>query len=442
MPPFQTGSSRKTSTSATLEVQKPEEESETMAAMMQQKGHTFTRSRKSARLAAMVDSLQESMKLMIEQREFYAQRSRDLEDALKESAPKSLSKTINIRTMQIADIMMELEDVHERAEDLEESVRVLQEEKDEQKNSFENHVRLLEKQLEMIEVQSKARQERMLADLKEANEESESLQESYRSIRREYANATRNIAVMASKISKLQHENNMIRVEADSNHRALVNLEHQQSGLRSMNNPNESELSLRTQLEASQFENEKLVAERTASQSVIAEMQAHVRMLQTALAQQTRAKNRAESANSTIPKLPDTPEKPPGVATSRSFDSAGSNDFSVSTDATPKQANTSAELEEPVQILRESPQSPTRPKSEPEKARRMPIQINGLEGSYTGPLNDARRPHGTGTIRFKNGDTYLGEMDDGRMHGKGAIYFANKRKPTFRGNFLSDRPVM
>jgi hypothetical protein len=50
---------------------------------------------------------------------------------------------------------------------------------------------------------------------------------------------------------------------------------------------------------------------------------------------------------------------------------------------------------------------------DPNNARRMEIKMIGdLEGQYTGPL-----PRGTGTICFRNGDTYLGELVDGEMHG-------------------------
>ena len=50
-------------------------------------------------------------------------------------------------------------------------------------------------------------------------------------------------------------------------------------------------------------------------------------------------------------------------------------------------------------------------KKQHEKMSRIKICFKkaGLEGTYTGPLVDGR-PHGMGTIRFSNGDTYIGEM--------------------------------
>jgi hypothetical protein len=42
-------------------------------------------------------------------------------------------------------------------------------------------------------------------------------------------------------------------------------------------------------------------------------------------------------------------------------------------------------------------------------------------------------PHGTGTIRFNGGDTYLGEVVAGEMHGKGTLYHRNRKMS--RGTF-------
>jgi hypothetical protein len=62
----------------------------------------------------------------------------------------------------------------------------------------------------------------------------------------------------------------------------------------------------------------------------------------------------------------------------------------------------------------------------------------GLEGMYTGPLVNGL-PHGVGTIRFTNGDTYLGEMTHGKMSGKGTLY--TKSKGIFRGCFENNKFV-
>jgi hypothetical protein len=71
---------------------------------------------------------------------------------------------------------------------------------------------------------------------------------------------------------------------------------------------------------------------------------------------------------------------------------------------------------------------------EPKSARRMEIKIGGLEGQYNGPLWNSL-PHGTGIIRFRNGDTYLGELVDGEMHGNGTLYHRSKDSGIARGHF-------
>jgi hypothetical protein len=67
-------------------------------------------------------------------------------------------------------------------------------------------------------------------------------------------------------------------------------------------------------------------------------------------------------------------------------------------------------------------------------ARRMEIKIGDLEGQYNGPLRNSI-PHGSGTIRFRNGDTYLGELVDGEMHGNGTLYHRSKDSGISRGYF-------
>lgn len=62
----------------------------------------------------------------------------------------------------------------------------------------------------------------------------------------------------------------------------------------------------------------------------------------------------------------------------------------------------------------------------------------GLEGTYTGPLVD-KKPHGVGTIRFTNGNTYLGEMRKGKMSGSGTLY--TKNNGVFRGLFENNQFV-
>lgn len=72
------------------------------------------------------------------------------------------------------------------------------------------------------------------------------------------------------------------------------------------------------------------------------------------------------------------------------------------------------------------------------KMRKVKIKFKkaGLEGTYTGPLVN-KKPHGVGTIRFTNGDTYLGEMTRGKMSGTGTLY--TKSKGVFRGRFENNK---
>ncbi len=73
------------------------------------------------------------------------------------------------------------------------------------------------------------------------------------------------------------------------------------------------------------------------------------------------------------------------------------------------------------------------------KMKKVKIKFKkaGLEGTYTGPLVD-KKPHGIGTIRFTNGNTYLGEMTRGKMSGSGTLYTKNG---VFRGLFENNRFV-
>jgi hypothetical protein len=73
-------------------------------------------------------------------------------------------------------------------------------------------------------------------------------------------------------------------------------------------------------------------------------------------------------------------------------------------------------------------------KVDPTKARRMEVAVNKLEASYTGPIRNGL-PHGTGTFRFKSGDTYLGEVVAGEMHGKGTLYHRQRELGCSRGVF-------
>lgn len=80
------------------------------------------------------------------------------------------------------------------------------------------------------------------------------------------------------------------------------------------------------------------------------------------------------------------------------------------------------------------------PKEKKTTMKKVKIRFKkaGLEGTYTGPLVD-RKPHGVGTIRFSNGDTYLGEMMRGKMSGTGTLY--SKTRGVLRGQFEKNQFV-
>jgi len=85
-------------------------------------------------------------------------------------------------------------------------------------------------------------------------------------------------------------------------------------------------------------------------------------------------------------------------------------------------------------------ETPSTPKEKRTIMKKVKIKFKkaGLEGTYTGPLVD-KKPHGVGTIRFSNGDTYLGEMQRGKMSGTGTLY--SKAKGVLRGQFQKNQFV-
>ena len=71
-------------------------------------------------------------------------------------------------------------------------------------------------------------------------------------------------------------------------------------------------------------------------------------------------------------------------------------------------------------------------KSSSSSRRKGTIFIVGDQvGEYAGPMIDGK-PHGVGTVRFGNGDTYLGEVKRGKLNGKGSMY---TKSGTSRGLF-------
>lgn len=435
--------------------------------------------RRSARLVEMVNGLQKSMEAMLAKRKYYAKRSVELEQALTERAPEALYKSLTISTITVADIMMELEDLHDKTTALEGQVRNLQQRHDLEKNDMQRQFEDLERQYELLEQQSWAKQDELKTKLAEANEEVTTIQKKYARTRKEYHTCTRNIAMMASKIATVQRENNSLRVEADTSHRALIEMEQKVDGLQSVDSnkthsqqQNHMIRQLQLQLEASRFENEKLIAERTANHSVINELQNQVRMLQT---ERTEQHIRGDDDMLRLPFRPMFPVQSSDLSRSLPFhttellddtDSAPSNldnlltivrsmSSQSSSASTEVAANTSRRYEEnnaedlsddsaedEYDPYQDAGRSSRNNNDSPNMVRRLHVNINGLEGSYTGPVSSNGLPNGTGTIRFKNGDTYLGVLKDGQLHGKGAMYYASNRKSTFRGTFVHNNPVM
>lgn len=63
--------------------------------------------------------------------------------------------------------------------------------------------------------------------------------------------------------------------------------------------------------------------------------------------------------------------------------------------------------------------------------------IKWKDGSlYTGSIDENGLPQGNGTVKFKNGDVYIGEMREGERHGRGETIFANGE--SFKGLWTRD----
>ena len=519
MPPFQQRSRRKgppsdSSTVATTEASQsmPSEAaaSPSPSPPSPPSNGELNKQRKASRLIGMVNGLQKSMETMITRRTLYAKRSIDLEQALEESAPEALSNSINIRTIQIADIMIELEDLNEKIASQEEQIQKLRHGQEREKQTMQVRLEQLMSRYERLEDESLQKQTELNEKLAEANTATEAIQQKYASTRQSYHTLTRNIAMMASKLAGLQRENVALRVEADGSHKALVEMERKVETLQQQNatlqgheastesnkpRPSSSFLfvdldeeesdslqQLQLQLNASKFENEKLIAERTANESVIAELRNQVQELQASLEAQRKSTAvtttlngvSSSAAHATPPSararanasvLRDVPSYSMGqleeteklqskldglLGTVRSMSKQSflnsCRGLSSTSGSQPEDSHSaSVAVPQPAAPGEKSEASPTSPSpvrtvashaSSPTKARRMKIVINGMEGSYTGPLSTNGLPNGTGTIRFRNGDTYLGEVEDGRLHGKGTMY--TKGKALVRNQLFQD----
>eukprot|EP00980_Cylindrotheca_fusiformis_P014825 scaffold4031_cov135-Cylindrotheca_fusiformis.AAC.12 len=68
------------------------------------------------------------------------------------------------------------------------------------------------------------------------------------------------------------------------------------------------------------------------------------------------------------------------------------------------------------------------------------VRVGNRDGSYMGPMKNGL-PNGMGTIRFSNGDTYLGQVVDGKMHGKGTFYHSSRELGIVRGSWCNNERV-
>lgn len=122
------------------------------------------------------------------------------------------------------------------------------------------------------------------------------------------------------------------------------------------------------------------------------------------------------------------------------FDSVFSSKLTSTKDSRKPDIPTSAlAAKHAAEILLGSNSAEVPKKEKRTKMKKVKIKFKkaGLEGTYTGPLVD-KKPHGIGTIRFTNGNTYLGEMTRGKMSGSGTLYTKNG---VFRGLFENNRYV-
>lgn len=432
----------------------------------------------------MVNGLQKSMEAMIEKRAYHAQRSTDLENALTESAPEALTKSISIRTIQVADIMMELEDATEKNATFEERIHILQHGHERDKQNMQAQLDELQSDYELLEEQAEATQKALKQQLRAAKEEAAEAQMKYTKMRQNYHSLTKNIAIMATKIASVQRENRSLREEADESHRALVEMERKVRLLRESEkamlesivsgeaeDPDDTMGPSQSQLDESKSENEELVDEHTANALAIEELQSRVKERMASLNAQSQEQSMISSSSSII-------EAQISDDTTSSVVTEVRSNMSVHTASTsPKHshrlessanqvskldgllnivrsisnqsfcsgtqllATTSSESKiqifEDISVGNETPPQPPVQiiKDVPNIARRMKICIDGMEGAYTGPLGSNGLPNGTGTIRFKNRDTYLGDLRDGKLHGKGAMYYGARDKTTVRGMF-------
>mmetsp|Transcript_37393 Transcript_37393/g.90889 ORF Transcript_37393/g.90889 Transcript_37393/m.90889 type:complete len:525 (+) Transcript_37393:246-1820(+) len=114
-------------------------------------------------------------------------------------------------------------------------------------------------------------------------------------------------------------------------------------------------------------------------------------------------------------------------------------DLTVSTNTSRTSTSSSSKVESPLSIKHAVSTGGTTKQHEKMSRIKICFKKAGLEGTYTGPLVDGK-PHGMGTIRFSNGDTYIGEMQHGKMSGKKSTLYT-KDRGIFRGIFQNNKYV-
>lgn len=72
--------------------------------------------------------------------------------------------------------------------------------------------------------------------------------------------------------------------------------------------------------------------------------------------------------------------------------------------------------------LKPESQPESNPEPEPEPAAPAPEESGDV---YTGDTDASGQPHGSGTMKYKNGDVYTGQWENGEQNGTGTLTHAN-----------------
>ncbi|KAL3941152.1 MAG: hypothetical protein SGBAC_004434 [Bacillariaceae sp.] len=103
--------------------------------------------------------------------------------------------------------------------------------------------------------------------------------------------------------------------------------------------------------------------------------------------------------------------------------------------STPRRAAAKLKIQERRNATREQSTDSNKAPGSPRKSNKensCKIKVKGKKGTYTGPMREDV-PHGVGTVVFANGDTYIGNVVNGKLHGSGTYYYSNKQEGIDRG---------